>query len=141
MFKPILSLSACSTLTFRFMLPGLVLRLFCFVAFALPVRMRKVWSADVEASTTSGRASARESKVVASFFDGRRRLSGFDEDFFIFERRAECFIIRLSFLVDGNADVDDGKVEACRFGLMGAYGRLADNESLWVRDTILTMVR
>jgi len=47
----------------------------------------------------SGNASAKDSRVVISFLDGRLRFLDGAFDFSMREMRAECFIMRLSFFV------------------------------------------
>ena len=70
------------------MAPGLVLTLVCLI-----------FPAFEGFSTISGRLSPRDSKVVTSFLLGRRRLAVFFPVFWMRLTKAECLIIRLSFLV------------------------------------------
>jgi hypothetical protein len=55
---------------------------------------------------TDGKALARDSRVVTSFFDGLLRFRPLlGADFWILERRRECFMTRLSFFVVLNAEL------------------------------------
>ena len=49
-------------------------------------------------SGASGKAAARDSRLVTSFFDGRRRFLGVALDFSMRETSAECLMVLLSFL-------------------------------------------
>lgn len=69
-----------------------------------------VFESSRSSSSSSGRASARASKVVTSFLFGLRRRGFVSLDFVTFERRLACFMRRLSFLLVGKsgADLVDG---------------------------------
>jgi hypothetical protein len=93
MFFPNLSLSIRSNFSLRFVAPGLLLIDFCLIipfAATLPPSSPR--------SCKSGRASANPSKVVTSFLLGRRRFKGFLCAFSIRFTKAECLMVRLSFL-------------------------------------------
>lgn len=89
MFLPNLSLSIFSNFSLLLVAPGLLFMLLCLI-FALSVT--------ASAFPASGRASARDSRVVISFLDGRRRLRGFLCAFSMRLTKAECLIVRLSCL-------------------------------------------
>jgi hypothetical protein len=88
-FFPNLSLSILSSFSLLFVAPGLLFKLLCLI-FASPTIRSD--------SPASGRASVSDSRVVTSFFDGRRRLRGFLCAFSILFTKAECLIRRLSCL-------------------------------------------
>lgn len=107
-----LSLSALSSFSFRFIAPGLCLRLLCL--------MTLTWLLVGASSPASGSASARESRLVTSFFDGRRRLRGLFRDFSIFETNAECLIMRLSFFELWKSELAKPVASAWATGLFNA---------------------
>ena len=76
--------------SFFFIAPGLLFKLRCLI-FAVVV-------SECSASSAAGKASASDSRLVISFFDGRLRFLLEGLDFSIRERRVECLMIRLSFL-------------------------------------------
>lgn len=80
--------------SFFFIAPGLLLRLLCLIfGVAFPA------ASGFAAGARSGRASASESRLGRSFLEGRLRFWIAGLDFSIRERRAECLMVRLSFLV------------------------------------------
>jgi hypothetical protein len=95
MFFPKRSLSSFSSRSFFFLAPGLLFKLtkLLFVPEALP-----------SDAAISGRAATRDSRVVTSFFEGRRRfLDAFALDFSILDRNMDDLMARLSFLVAVNS--------------------------------------
>ncbi len=93
MFLLNLSFSRLIKASFFFIAPGLLFKLVCLI-FALPTTIAPSVSLVV-----SGNASAKDSRVVISFLDGRLRFLDGAFDFSMREMRAECFIMRLSFFV------------------------------------------
>ena len=93
------SLSLLSSLSFLFIAPG-----FDFMLFRL---MMLTWSSGFDPAapepevSSSGKASARASRVVTSFLFGRRRLVLVVDDFVILLMRCACLIRRLSFFEAG----------------------------------------
>ncbi|KAG9711324.1 hypothetical protein KCU69_g61, partial [Aureobasidium melanogenum] len=65
-------------------------------------------------SSSSGKASASESKAVFSFFPGRRRFRGFFCDFSMREIRVSCFSARLPAFVFADEVLTSGAVVAGR---------------------------
>lgn len=92
------SFSIISSLSFFFIAPGLLLRLF-FCIFA----WLSTTSPSPTASSRPGSASASDSRFATSLLFGRLRFWTFEEDFSILLTKAECFIVRLSFLDEGNS--------------------------------------
>ena len=122
MFLLNLSLSTFSKASFLFIAPGLLFILLCGI-LASPIAARTWLFVGV-----SGRASASESRLATSFFDGRLRFKGFLLDFWMREINAECLIMRLSFFEDRRPfslvgmlflEVLDGAA-LCRLGIVGA---------------------
>lgn len=125
------SRSILSSFSLRFIAPGLCFNVFCLITLT--------WLLGSFISVSvSGKASASESRLVASFLDARRRLVAFWELFSIFETKLACLMVRLSFfvvrkasskrpdLVDGGAPLPPTWVLAtdCFFAdLIGAFGK------------------
>ena len=93
MFLLNLSFSLWINASFFFIAPGLLFKLLCLI-FISPIAV-----APLALSVVSGNASAKDSRVVTSFLDGRLRFLDGALDFSMREMRAECLIIRLSFFV------------------------------------------
>lgn len=94
MLAPKRAISPLTRRSFLFSAPGRVRRLLCLI---FPSAGR-----DSSDSFSSGRASARDSRVATSFLLGRRRFRVLEEavaDFWTLERRMLCFIMRFSCLV------------------------------------------
>src|SRR5436305_15238479 len=86
MFLPNLSLSIFRTFPFCLSAPCLLLKLLCWMCASRP-----------SFPAASGKACARDSRLVINFFEARRRFAFFVCDFSIFETNAACLIARLSF--------------------------------------------
>lgn len=100
-----LSISSFSSFSFFFIAPGLLFKLF-FCILACPLATTTPPSPVSPSRPES--ASARESRFAASFLFGRRRFWTFEEDFSIFETKAECLIVRLSFLEFEKSPSEEG---------------------------------
>lgn len=87
-----LSFSILINISF-FMAPGRLFKLLCLI-FTSPTTVTPP-----EPLVVSGNASAKDWRVVTSFFDGRLLLLDGAFDFSMREMRAECLIVRLSFFV------------------------------------------
>ncbi len=88
-----LSFSILINISFFFMAPGRLFKLLCLI-FTSPTTVMPL-----ESLVVSGNASAKDWRVVTSFFDGRLLLLDGAFDFSMREMRAECLIMRLSFFV------------------------------------------
>ena len=86
------SFSMFASLSFRFIAPGRLLRLLCRMT-ASPTVLSSFLK-----SGASGKATARDSRLATNFFEGRRRFFGVALLFSMREMRAECRMVRLSFL-------------------------------------------
>lgn len=100
MFLLNLSLSILIKVSFFFIAPGLLFKLLCLI-LASPITVSPFWSSD-----RLGKACARDSRVVTSFFDGRLRFLEEGFDFSIRETKAARLIVRLSFFVVLNTLLD-----------------------------------
>src|SRR5579871_4388197 len=101
MFFPKRSFSSFSSCSFFFLAPGLL-----FKMTKLLCSPEALLSDGLDAAI-SGRASARDSRVVMSFFEGRRRF--LDDLVFVFsilDRNMDDLMARLSFLEAVNSDCD-----------------------------------
>ena len=93
MFFPKRNLSSFSNRTLFFLAPGLLFKLTKLLC------VPEVLSFDGPDTAISGRAADRDSRVVTSFFEGRRRFLGdFALGFSIFDRNMDDLMARLSFL-------------------------------------------
>lgn len=99
-----LSLSIFSSFSFRFMAPGLLLRLFKF--FRRTVACPTSSSSFPPSSSKSGRALAIDSRLATSFLFGRLRFVDFADDFSILPTNEECLIERLSRLDEAKSEED-----------------------------------
>ena len=97
MFLLNLSFSMLTNASFVFIAPGRLFKLLGLI-FASPTTF-----VSFESLAVSGNASAKDSRLVTSFFDGRLRFLTGAFDFSMREIKAECLIIRLSFLVELNS--------------------------------------
>ena len=117
-----LSFSRLINTSFFFIAPGRLFKLLCLI-FASPITV-----APFALVVVSGNASAKDSRVVTSFLDGRLRFLDGAFDFSMREMRAECLIMRLSFLVVLNNPAPLRFIwcffEGVEAGLRGAEGRL-----------------
>ena len=93
MFLLNLSFSKLINASFFFIAPGRLLKLLCLILASPTTVVPSV------SSVASGNASAKDSRVVTSFLDGRLRFFEGPLDSSMRETRAECLIIRLSFFV------------------------------------------
>lgn len=109
------SLSPLSSLSRLFMAPGLDFILFLLMIFTWSVGFSSV-VALVGASSSSGKASARASRVVTSFLFGRLRFGALVEDFVTLFIRFACLMRLLSSFV---CEKRDSELSLC-----GAYGFL-----------------
>ena len=78
-------------------------------------------------SGASGKATARDSRSVTNFFEGRRRFFGVALVFSMREMRAECLMVRLSFL-----DVIPNMPRSFPFSLLRLDGLLVGWETQWL---------
>ena len=86
------SFSMFASFSFRFIAPGRLFKLLC-----LMIAPPTVMSSFLECGA-SGKATARDSRLVTNFLEGRRRFFDVTLVFSMREMRAECLIVRLSFL-------------------------------------------
>ena len=86
------SFSRFANFSFRFIAPGRLFRLLCLIIASLTAM------SPFFGFGASGRATARESRLVTNFFEGLRRFFGVALVFSMREMRAECLMVRLSFL-------------------------------------------
>ena len=108
-----------ASLSFRFIAPGRLLTLLC-----LMIASPTVLSSFLE-SGASGKATARDSRLATNFFEGRRRFLGVALIFSMREMRAECLMVRLSFL-----DVMPNIPRSFPLSLLSLDGVLVDWETL-----------
>lgn len=86
-------------------------------------------------SGASGKAAARDSRLVTSFFDGRRRFLGVALDFSMREMSAECLMVLLSFL-----EVIPSSPRPCSPSLLvETKGVLLDEEMRWLVAFLLVV--
>lgn len=110
------SRSVFSTCCLRFMAPGLCRSVFCLITFT--------WlSGSSSPVSVSGRASASDSRFVASFLDARRHFGVFWEVFSILETKLACLIARLSFLEERESSPREAGLEEATapFPLAGLF--------------------
>ena len=85
------SFSKLASFSFRFLTPGRLFKLLCLI-FTSPTTISSTL-----VGGASGKALARDSRVVTSFFEDRRRFLDAALGFSMRETKAECLIVRLSF--------------------------------------------